>query len=380
MSNEAPSLRETLESAMNAEPAEVEPVEAPEVEAAPEVPAPDAAPTPAPSQERARDEAGRFAPKAEQKPAQTKAPVPTKGGEKADGRAATEAKGKPAAAAPSTAVAGAPAPVAPSDVKSPQSFRATTKELAKRLPAEFHPILEDSIRIDNEAKRALNESAQARHYAQQVQQSLAPYESIARAAGAPDAFTWAGSALQTVAGLYQGPPDHAIALAAQAVQLVQSRFGPQAIDRIAAILDGKAPQHVPQAQPQPQQQPQDVQALVQQTLAQERAKADAQAFLSSQPEFLDDVKDDMLALMERDRAKGGNMTWQQAYDRACKLNEDVASVLAQRKSADAARAAAPTVRQAKAAAVSVKTSPVSGATRPAGPKSLRETIEDAMQR
>lgn len=371
------SLRETLESAINASteaPDDVveAPVDAPEVEAAPEA---EPVETEAQAAARARDEKGRFAAaeeaKAKAKPAE-KAGAAPKGVERADGKAAATAQGKPAVAAPPPAPAGPPV----SPVKAPQSWKPAVRELASKLPAEYRPILEEVDRREKEIARTLQDTAQERQFATQVRQSLSPYEGIARASGV-DAMTWAGKALDTVAGLYQGPPDHAIALAAQAIQLVQSRFGPQAIERVAAIIDGKAPAAASQ-QHQAAQAPPDIEAIVAQRFEQERAQQDAKAFLATNPEFLNDVKDDMLLVMQTARSQGRNMTWADAYDRACKMNEGVQEVLGQRKAAEAARAQAPAVQRSKMAASSIKPTPAPAATRPTGPRSLREDIEAAV--
>jgi hypothetical protein len=365
--SDAPSLRETLESAMTAsEEAAPEVVEAPAVEAAPEAPAEAPTETPAEAAARARDGKGRFAPKNEEaKPAAKAAP-----------KAAAPAP-KPEAAAPAAPVAPKPEAPAPeaAPVKAPQSFRPAVRELAAKLPAEFRPILEESVRIDNEAKRALNDSAQARQLATQVQQSLAPYAGIAQANG-QDPMTWAGNALQLVAGLYQGTPQHKAQLIAKAIATSGA-----SLDDISAALSGVAPT----ASGAPAQAPQDVSKLVEQEFQRRtqeaqnvKAQRDWEAFTSSAPEFLADVTDDMREILELAGRQGRNMTYQQAYDRACKLNEDVSAILAQRKSAEAVRAQAPAVQRAKVAASSIKAAPVAATTRPTGSRSLRETIEDAV--
>lgn len=354
---EAPSLRDTLESAMNAS-AE----EAPEVVAAPEA---EVAPveaqheeTAAEAAQRARDEKGRFAPKAaEAKPAE-----------------------KPQAVKPAEPVKAAPVEAKPLEpkpevraepVKTPQSFKAATRELAQKLPAEFRPILEDAIRIDNEAKRALNDSAEARKTVEAVRSTLQPYEAIARANGM-DAMQYAGSVLQSAAVLQMGSPQQKAALVAGLIK--QYGISP---DDVNPFLSGEA-QPPRQMAPQPAAPTVDPREQVRAILEEERNRQVIEEFLGSKPEFLDDVMDDMTLLLRADRAKGGNMTPQQAYDRACKMNEDVSSVLAQRKAAEALRAQAPTVQRAKVAGASIKPSPAATATRPAGPTSLRETIEAAV--
>lgn len=371
--SDAPSLRETLETAMDAgetsEAIESQAVAPPEVEAAPEQQVEDTRT----AAERARDDKGRFATKIE------KATAPAKVGEKADGKAAAVApQGKPAVAPP-PATAGQPAAIdpKPSTVKAPQAFKAAVRELSQKLPAEFHPILEEAVRIDNEAKKALNDSAQARHLAQQVQQTLAPYETIARANGM-DSMQFAGSVLQTAAQLQMGSPQQKAAVVAQII----GSYGVD-IQTLAAMLDGKAPA------PQQQQAPQDIGRMVQQEIERREQETRGQQahqawseFTATAPEFLEDVRGEMALIIEKAGREGRNITFQQAYDQACKLNDGVRDVITQRdaakKATDAARAKAPTVQQAKAAAVMVKGSPGTTATRPAGPRSLRDDLEAAV--
>lgn len=360
--SEAPSLRETIESAMNADAeAATGVVEAPvEVEAAPEPVAAAPQETAAEAAQRARDEKGRFAPKAAEKP--NEKPVAP----------AVKEPVKPAAAAPEAKpLEPKPEPVAP--VKAPQSWKPAVRDLAAKLPAEFRPILDEASRREIETTRVLNETAQARQFATQVQQSLAPYEGIARASGV-DAMTWAGRALQTFAGLHQGTPQHKAALIAQAI----SAYGVD-VDAVNAAMQGQPQPHAG-AQPQV-----DVNRLVEEKFQayQQQQQADqrlreAQAFLDTTPEFIQDVFPDMVEIMRLDRAKGGNMTPAQAYDRAVKLNEGVQDTLSKRKAETAARAQAPTVQRAKAAASSIKPSPGVAVTREQGPRSLRETIEAAV--
>jgi hypothetical protein len=378
MPPDAPSLRETIESAMSAD-AEVAPevVEAPvEVEVAPEHVEAEPQETAAEAAARARDEKGRFATKPAEKAAEKPAAAPEGAEKAARVKASAVGQGKPATVVTPPAVAGTPAPeVAP--VKAPQSFKPAVRELAQKLPAEFRPILDEAVRIDNDAKRALNDSAQARQFSQQVQQSLAPYEGIARAAGM-DSMAWAGQALQMVAGLYQGPPQHKAALIAQAIAMSGA-----SIDDINAAMQGQAP--AAHAQPQSQQQPQDVNRLVEQAIQQRvqqarqvKAETAWQEFTGTQPEFLETVFPDMQEIVSLAERQGRNITYQQAYDRACKLNEEVSGVLAARKTTEATRAQAPTVQRSKTAGSSIKATPVAAATRPAGPRSLRDEIEAAI--
>lgn len=381
--SDAPSLRETIESAMEADAATdvaLEPVvEAPApVEAAPEHEA--AVETPAEAAARARDEAGRFKRvDKNEKPAAT-----PEGVKKAAGEAVAAVKGKAAGVAPPpVSPAAKPVPEA-APFKAPQSWKPAMRELAAKLPPEFRPIVEESIRRDQETSRVMQESAQARQFASQVQQSLAPYELIARANGT-DAMTFAGTALRDVAAIYSGAPQQAVAVVAGAVSMLQQRFGPQALDMINSAMEGRAAQ-VPQQMQQmaPPRDPRVDQLFARIERAQtQRLQSDinsAEEFLGAQ-EFGEDVRGTVADIIDVWAQQGKTSITQhdlqRAYDLACRTNEDVSKVLDARRVTEAARAQAPTVQRAKVAASSIRASPGVAAPRNQGPMSLRETIEAA---
>jgi hypothetical protein len=336
--------RSVLEAAfdkMNEDPAP-EPVEAaPEVE--PVEPAGEPAEEPA-KPDRPRDPAGRFA-KAEDKPAPAE-PKPAK----ATKPAAAPAPVDPAK--PAAAEAKPPEPAAPAapSVKAPQSWKPAAREAFAKAPPE---VQQEVARREAEIARALNETAEARRTVEQVRSTLSPYEGIARANGM-DPMQFAGTVLQNAAVLQMGTP-------AQKAQLVAGIIGAYGIDVDAVNTAMQNPQ-APVA-PQQHQQPQDVGRMVEQALQQRihaaqqsRANTAWQEFQASAPEFLADVQGDMAEILELAGRQGRNMTFQQAYDRACKLNEDVASILAQRKAAADATARNAATQKAKAAASSVKPS------------------------
>jgi hypothetical protein len=303
--------------------------------------------------ERARDEQGRFA-KADKKPTAKPAEVKPEPAKPAD-------PVKPAAEA--KPLEPKPEPVAP--VKAPQSWKPAEREAFAKAPPE---VQQAAIRREAEITRTLNETAEARKTVEQVQRTLAPYETIARANGM-DTMQYAGSVMQTAAVLHMGTPQQKAALVAQII----GSYGID-VEHVNAVMTGQAPR-----QAAPQQQPQDVSKLVEQEF-QRRAQAAseqkaAQAwteFQASSPEFLGDVKDDMRLILEREGAAGRNMTYQQAYDRACKLNEDVSAILAQRKAAEAAKAQLASTQRTRAAASSLK--PMPAASVSAQPADRRELL------
>lgn len=205
-----------------------------------------------------------------------------------------------------------------------------------------------------------------------VTRTLAPFEGLARSQGM-DSMQYAGSVLQTAAALHMGAP----AQKAQIIAQLINTYGID-VDSVNSAMQGQ-PQ---QAQRTPS--PIDIRAEVARTLEEERRTREnaenyeaVMAFQASQPEFLDSVQPDMVELLRLDRARGGNMTLQQAYDRACKMNDEVQAVISQRKAADDAKKKAADMAASKAAASSVRSQPASV---PAGkPKGLRATLEDAYE-
>lgn len=328
-----------LDDAMQAASEQLDTIATPEPGPTETVTTADVAPEPAPKPE-ARDEKGRFAPKAE-----TPSEKPTAAPKAANGAAPTAppvGQGKAAGAATLPAPAAESVPPAPS-VKAPQSLTPAAREAF----AKADPVLQAEIaKREKEVSRTLQETAQARHYVQQVQASLAPYETIARANGT-DAMTWAGGALQMAASLYAGTP-------AQKAQTIARAIAISGVDleAINAVLSGQ-----PDPKGQPAQPAPDVRSLVEQQFRAVQQQYEAKAadqtlatFLATEPEFIDDVWQDMQAVLQAAASQGRNLTLQQAYDRACKLNDDVQGVVEKRKAAEAQRTATAATAKARAAA------------------------------
>lgn len=367
------SIRETIEAAMAAQSGDP----APEASsAAPPAPA-ETAPAGEPSQSvsgRQRDESGRFSPSKESAPAAKTEVAPGK-----TEPAATEER--------------PPAPPV-AQAKAPQSWKATARELAARLPAEFHPLLEEAHRREKETAVALQRAAEVSRAHQGFQESTRPYEAMIRQSGAtPEQYV--GSLLQAAHTLSYGQPaQRADALAGIVAQFASDLLRPDRhgedgtpsspLDRaLVARMSGQG-SSVPRSAPQAQEfRDSRLDALFAQ--ARERAVqvgASRAEELIGKHEFLVDLRDDVADILElwggRGNKNPSDADVERAYDIACKANPEIAKILEGRKSAEASRAKAPTVRAAKVAAVSVKDSP--GVAQPRGTKgmTIRETIEAAM--
>lgn len=356
------TMREALEAHMDK-------VEAapPEAAAAPEAPAkvesaPAAVEAPtAVIGGRPRDEAGKFA----------KAEVPgatPKSVEKAGNAPAAPGEAKVGGEAPPQA----PPPTEAAKRRLPQDMSAPVRELANKLGPEYQPLIDEWDKRYRETSKVLQESAQARQLAQRVQETLAPYETVARANGT-DAMTFATNVLQTATALQMGAAPQKAGIIAQLI----NQYG---IDpgQVAAALDGSAP---PPAQ---QQQPINVQAEFQRLWEERETKArydvasqQASKFVGSQPEFLTDVWRDMGPILSSAKANGIDMTYESAYDSACWANPKVRAILQQREAAKSVQASNADVQKAVAAASGVRTSQAAPAATPKGLRAHLEAAADA---
>lgn len=334
MSDETQSRADVLSAEfdrMTTEPESVVEVAPEVVEAAPDT---EAAPAETAEQkaERARGPDGKFV-KAEKDP-----------------EAKVEVKPSPLGKAPDPVKVEEPKPVEPAApaVKAPQAWTPAAREAFTKAPPE---VQAEVVRREAEITRALNDAAPARKVAEQVQRTLAPFEGLARANGM-DVMGYAGTVMQMAAQLFQGPPGNRAALVAQLIK--QAGVNPEDVN---PYLSGEAAPQAHQPAFDPRAEVQKVLAEERQRMEAERGQATVQEFIATQPEFLNDVWPDMVAVINSDRAAGRKTDLPKAYDRACRMNEDVSKVLGQRKAAETAKAAAAEMARKKAAASSVRSQP-----------------------
>lgn len=345
--------------------APVETAAAPAVEAAP-APAPEK-----PAADRARDETGKFAKqdKPPEKPAEgaakAKATVPP-------APPPPVAQGKPETVAVHSPTAPVSGPPAAPPVKPPQSWKPAEREAFGKAPPEVQAAV---TRREHEITSTLNETAQARQVAAQTYQALQPYEGIARAAGM-DAWSWAGQALQERAQLQMGP----VAQRAPILARMLAEGGQELVDQVSALLEGKAA--APQAPQQPAMDPRAIfreeLGALQRQAQESKAKAEAQEFLATQPEYVNDVVPQMKAIYAAAQADGRNVTMKEAYDEACWMNPAVREAIQKAKAAEAVRAPQPVTEQQRRAASSVRTQPAAAPA--AQSKGIRGAIEAAAEK
>lgn len=352
------TLRETLEASfdkMQTPAPEAAPAPTPVADVAPKAAiANDAPPTPIGAKPRDPG-TGRFAP-SDKKP---EAPKAEKVG------TATTAPGEAKAGGEATTTP-PPAEVA-KPRRLPQDMSASVRELAAKLPPEFAPIIDEWEKRHKETSRVLSETAEARQFASRVKERLAPFETIARANG-QDAIGYAGQVLQTATALQMGTQAQKDAIIATLIQTYGGN-----IDGINAHLAGQAPPVQAQRAPDIRQE---FQRMWQEQISQVRStEADAKAreFIASEPEFLQDVAEDMIGILKAAETRGVAIDYATAYNRACWANDDVRKIMAQREAAKAATAQNATTQRSVDAASSIRSNPASAPA--AQPKGLRAILE-----
>lgn len=338
------SLRDELEAAFQAEPTDDEP----------------------PVESRERDERGRFKSKGEEPPQETpetpQAPPtdPTQGQGPSD-----------------TPIAPAPPP---GDLKAPASWRPEIREkwgaVDTDVKAEIH-------RREREHQLVLQNSAQARQFVDAFEKTIAPYQVFIRAEQS-NPLQAVDNLMGMAALLRTGTP-------VQKAQLLDSIISQHGIDVqmldnvIAARMYG---QSTPATGGQAFHDPRVDQLLQQQQLMmQQQAQAEQvemqqgiEAFASAAGhEFFNDVRHTMADMIEIAAKQGKVMPLEEAYKKACKLDDGISKIMASRQTAQNPRALTQAALRAKRAASSVK-----GDTTPHGatvPKddSIRSALEAAFE-
>ena len=292
---------------------------------------------------------------------------------KTDAEIKAEAKAVEPAPAPTEAKPVEPTPTPEVKVpKAPQSWKAVAREeWAKAPPA----IREEVLRREAEIQRVMQESADSRQGYQKVKEAIQPFEQMIRAEGGEPIQAIQGL-LQTAYALRTAPPQHKAQMIANMVRsFLPGKEGLELLD--AALTPGA---HQPQVAHQPIPQQPMLDPRVDQMLAQQRAAAQqrAQAQLAEVQgeEFFEDVREDMADIIEAHRKRGVDIDLRSAYNRAIRVNPDVAKVIEQREAAQ--RATSNGATQRKAAASSVRSTPAASPV-VGGEKDLREIIRAQME-
>jgi hypothetical protein len=194
----------------------------------------------------------------------------------------------------------------PKEARAPASWRPEVREHWQQLP---EPVRAEVARREAEVTRTLQETAEARKYADSLNRAFAPYEAYIRAENASpaqviDNLMGTAVRLRTATG-----PELAQLMAGMVSQFGTGRFGTQFINMLDSALAGANPQENDQTS-QIQQVIQQQLAPVQQFMSQiQNAQAQSQARVQQQAvseveqfiqqaEFGNDVREDMADLIE----------------------------------------------------------------------------------
>lgn len=270
--------------------------------------------------------------------------------------------------------------------KAPASWKPDVREHWGQLPdtvrAEIH-------RREVEVQRTLQDTAEARKTAEAVMKTIAPYEAFIKAENS-NPLQAIDNLMSTAARLRTGTaPELAQMVAGIVNQFGIGRFGNNFIEMLDSALAGQTPKAPDQTTaaveqvinqrlaPVQQMLTQFQQAQVmQQQQVQERAANEVQTFISK-AEFGEDVREDMADILETAQRRGQSMTLQQAYEKACYLNDSVRKVLDQRRLSQGAQVQTKAAQRARSAAVSVSGAAPIGAPRQ-DPVDVRSAIEAAI--
>jgi hypothetical protein len=258
--------------------------------------------------------------------------------------------------------------------KAPQSWKAGAREAWGQLPQELRAEIH---RRESETAQALQHSAQAREVIgtlQSIQQEFAP----ALQAEGVDLVTATRNLMQVSARLRFGTPQEKAVTVAQIMQA----YGVDVPTLDAILSNTPLPQHA-QAQAQQLRDPR-VDGLLSQIASARQQQAQQQAEEATREvssfgegkEFFDDVREAMADLIEVAARRGVDLSLDQAYERACQMDPEISRVLAQRQAAGAAQNAGASTARNRAAASSVRSTPVTGGQAP-NPENLRGAIEAA---
>lgn len=273
----------------------------------------------------------------------------------------------------------------PKAEKAPASWRPEVREHWAQLP---EAVRAEVARRETEVQRTLQETAQARQYAESISKTFAPYEAYIKAEGATpmqviDNLMGTAVRLRTSTG-----PELAGLMAGMVKQFGTGRFGQQFIEMLDSALAGSTPQQDP-AQMQIQQTIQQQLAPVQQFMSQfQQAQAAQQAQVAQQAaneveqfiaktEFGNDVRAEMADLMEVASRRGQELSMQDAYRQACLMNPQVRAALQARQKTRMAQNQSGIAQRARAAAVSVPSSGPGMAPKQAS-TDIRSAIEAAI--
>ena len=270
--------------------------------------------------------------------------------------------------------------------RAPASWRPDIREHWGSLP---EPVRAEIQRRETEVARTLQETAEARKTAEAVMKTIEPYQAFIKAENS-NPLQAIDNLMGTAARLRTGTaPELAQLVAGIVNQFGTGRFGNGFIEMLDSALAGQTPQPDPQQiameqvlnqrlAPMQNMLTQFQQAqLQQQQQATQAAQTEVSTFIE-RAEFGEDVREDMADIIESYSRRGQAISLQDAYKKACLMNDTVRSVLSQRVKAKGAQQTTQAAQKARSAAVQVSGSAPMGALRQEA-TDVRTAIEAAIQ-
>jgi hypothetical protein len=289
--------------------------------------------------------------------------------------------GKPGTAA--AAPGGAPADAAKQVdefAKPPQSWKPGAREAWAHLPPD---VRAEVHRREREAQSVLQETTQARQVFSYLQNLEQRYGHAIQAEGAKNVIEAAENLMGVATKLRFGTPVEKASLIANYVRHygIDIQMLDNALAGLPPVPAGAQPQGPAGGQfqdPRVDQLLQQIESAKQQRQQQAfQAAADEVETFGSDKEFFADVRDTMADLLEVASRRGLDLTLQDAYDRACLMNPDIAKVIEARRAAQAGGNRMRSTQAARNAASSVRGTPASVST--SQPGDLRGAIESAIE-
>ena len=270
--------------------------------------------------------------------------------------------------------------------RAPASWRPDIREHWGSLP---EPVRAEIQRRETEVARTLQDTAEARKTAEAVMKTIEPYQAFVKAENS-NPLQAIDNLMGTAARLRTGTaPELAQLVAGIVNQFGTGRFGNGFIEMLDSALAGQTPRQDPQQlameqvlnqrlAPMQNMLTQFQQAQVQQQQqATQAAQSEVSTFLD-RAEFGEDVREDMADIIESYSRRGQGITLQDAYKKACLMNDTVRSVLTQRVKAKGAQQTTQAAQKARSAAVQVSGAAPMGALRQES-TDVRTAIEAAIQ-
>lgn len=269
-------------------------------------------------------------------------------------------------------------------VKPPASWKPGAREHWDKVPVEAQ---REIARREKHMDNMIRESADSRKHQTDFNELMFPFEPLIAAQNSTP-FQAVHNLMTTAAGLTLGTPQ-------QKAQIISNIIGQYGVDvsELDTILvnqgggqaAGQAPAD-PNFQAALQQQLAPIHQFMGDLNAQRQTYEDGQqatmedeigAFATDvKNEFFEDVRENMADLMEMAAGRGEAMTIQQAYDKACRMDDGISTILSKRGAANTAAGRKKTMAQKRHAASSVHGNAVGDQTGQ-GPTTIRGALTDA---